>query len=119
MNVTKLRFELEDPAEAPEIAALVEQRLSQLQQVERVQAEPVETRDPFATALTVIAVAVALSKGGADLLEQVRRILAELRGIVEESHGIARALVRVDDEDVELTRANVDDVAHALARSAD
>lgn len=101
MNTVRFRMELDEPAQAEQLARLVEQRLAQLEPVAQVQAAPEQPRD-LGTVVSAIAGAVAIAKGGTMLIGHLRELVAELKGLVEELDGLRRVVIEVGSREVEL-----------------
>ena len=98
MTVVRFQVRLEDEAQADEVASELEQRLGALAAVEEVQAEPAEPQVIGEIAI-VVAGAVALTRGGRDIVAGVRETVDELRRLVESWRELKRTLfVEVDGE---------------------
>jgi hypothetical protein len=98
MTVVRFQVRLEDEAQAEEVASELEQRLGALAAVEEVQAEPAEPQVVGEIAI-VVAGAVALTRGGRDIVAGVRETIDELTRLVESWRQLKRTvLVEVDGE---------------------
>jgi hypothetical protein len=96
-----LRVEFDDDAADEQAVALLEQRLSELDDVASARAIVLEQRDPL-TALTAIGVAIAITKTSAELVAQLRRLVAEIQGLVTDIKSARRAVVESDSGDIEI-----------------
>jgi hypothetical protein len=96
MTVVRFQVRLEDEAQAEEVASELEQRLGALAAVEEVQAEPAEPQVVGEIAI-VVAGAVALTRGGRDIVAGVRETIDELTRLVESWRRLKRTVfVEVD-----------------------
>jgi hypothetical protein len=102
MTVVRFRVPLEDPEEAEEVAALLEARLGGLEAVDEVQAEPEEPQ-AIGEIVMVVAGAVAVTRGGRDIVASLRQTVDELKALVESWRGLKRTiLVEVADDEVDV-----------------
>lgn len=76
-----------------------------------------EQRDPLSV-IAAIGVAVAITKGSADLVVQLRRLIAEIQGLVGDIQSARRAVVESDGGDIELAEDLSDDDLELIAQSA-
>ena len=102
MTVVRFQVRLENEADAENVASELEQRLGALGAVEEVQAEPAEPQVIGEIAI-VIAGAVALTRGGRDIVAGVRETIDELTRLVESWREFKRTLfVEVDGEQIDV-----------------
>lgn len=117
MTVVRFRVQLDDSGGAEEVAAAIEDRLGQLEAVDEVQAAPARPQVVGEIVLAVTA-AVAITRGGRDLIVALRETIDELKGLVEDWRGLKRTLlVEVADDEVDV-RAVGDEELEALAADA-
>lgn len=112
-----LRVEFDDDAAAEQAVALFEQRLSDLEDVAEARATVLEQRDPL-TAIAAIGVAVAITKTSTELVAQLRRLVAEIQGLVTDIKSARRAVIESDDGDIEIDADITDDELERIAESA-
>lgn len=112
-----LRVEFDDEAAAEQAAALLEQRLGALDDVADAQATVLEQRDPL-TAITAIGVAIAITKTSTELVAQLRRLVAEIQGLVGDIRSVRRAIIESDDGEIDVDADISDDELELIAGSA-
>jgi hypothetical protein len=110
-----LHFGFASDADAAEAARLVRERLANLDPVEEAAAEPEEARFPVAEIAVGIGAAVTLVRGGRELLEELRRFVAALKGLVGEIRGLKDVEVEVGPERIPLAEVT-DEHLQKLAR---
>jgi hypothetical protein len=115
--VTVVRFQvrLEDEAQADAVASELEQRLGVLAAVEEVQAEPAEPQVIGEIAI-VVAGAVALTRGGRDIVAGVRETIDELTRLVESWRRLKRTVfVEVDGAQKDVRELGDEDLERLAA----
>lgn len=119
MDVVQFQIEVDDPDQADAVAALLQERLSGLDEVEQAQSKAVAMRD-WGTAVATVATVVVIARSGADIVAQVRRLIGDLRGIVEDIDGLRRVVVQARGGQVELDDIDEssDDEVAGLAATA-
>lgn len=112
-----LRVEFDDEAAAEQAAALLEQRLGELDDVADAQATMLEPRDAL-TAITAIGIAIAITKTSTELVAQLRRLVAEIQGLVSDIRPARRAVIESDSGEIEVDADISDDELELIAESA-
>jgi hypothetical protein len=112
-----LRVEFDDEAAAEQAAALLEQRLGELDDVADAQATMLEPRDAL-TAITAIGIAIAITKTSTELVVQLRRLVAEIQGLVSDIRPARRAVIESDSGEIEVDADITDDELELIAESA-
>ena len=106
-----LHFELEEPGAAGDqalLAAELQQRLGQLDDVEAAQAKPDEQRFTGVEIVAGITAAVVIVRAGRELTEELTRLIPAIRALISEMKGIKGATVEVGDELVPLDQITDD-----------
>lgn len=101
MKVISFDVELDDPEAADAVAAALRDRLTSLDEVEQANLKASTTRD-LGSVIVVVGTVVLIARGSADVLGEARRVIANLRGLIEEVDGLRRILVDLRDRQVEL-----------------
>jgi hypothetical protein len=114
-QLVRLRIEFDDEPLTTEQLAELERRLGELDDVAAADAVALEPRDPM-TVLAAIGVAVAVVKTSTELVVQLRRLLSEVTGLVDDIKTARRVVVEADDGDIEFDPdASEDDLARVAA----
>ena len=117
MTVVRFQVLLEDEAPAAEVATELEQRLGRLDDVEEVQVEPSQLQSVEAIVVTV-AGAVALTRGGRDIVIALRETIDELTRLVESGRRFVRALlVEIDGQQVDVREVGDEELERLAGRS--
>ncbi len=104
--IIRMHFELSDSTEQEKISQLIQERLSQLDSVSKTKAIPEEPRTGVAEIAAAIAVTVLLIKSSRELIEELRKFIQELKGLIVDCQELGEVLkevwIEVGDERLSL-----------------
>jgi hypothetical protein len=108
MTEISLSFEVTSVGDPQLAREAIADRLAIVPEIEDVSADVVEVTAGFADPVTLIAAAVVLTKGGTTLVASLRELIAELKGLRDDVHGVKAIRAKVGGKEVALDDVDPD-----------
>jgi len=115
MTEISLSFEVMSVGNPRLAREAIADRLAVVPEIEDVTTDVVEVAAGFADPVTLIAAAVVLTKGGTTLVASLRELIAELKGLREDVHGLKAIRAKVGGKEVALDDIDPDQWAAQAA----
>ena len=113
MAKIRLQFEMDKQSEMAPTAALIQQKLAQLPEVEKAKATPEEARMGVVEAATIIGGVVILARNTGNLIDEIRKLIPKFKALADDlrSRGVKNVYVEVGTRRVDITELNDADAA--------
>ena len=117
MNEINLLFDFGDLDAAEQAAPAIEERLSQLEMVDEVQAEPQRMRITGLEIAAAVAVTATVIKSGADIVENIGKLVAAIRSLMLQLRTLKNVYVDLGDQRLPIDQLDASKLKE-LAKSA-
>ena len=104
-----LYIDVEKDNDLEQTAQLIEERLGQLETVKEVEAVPEKARFTGLEVVAAIGVTVLVVRGSRELIEELRKFIPQLKGLISDVKGLKNAFIEVGNKRIPLTQVDEDD----------